>query len=109
MRHHSAKKRRKHAKKQQTRQAPVVSIAVESPSSPPRRSHLSGVILGALLSSFLIRGAKTLSLFPQHPEVDTSVRAQREGLAQIWREVGGCMWTAFDTETARIRANERQE
>lgn len=57
----------------------------------------------ALRDSEFMRGAATLTLFPQLPEVDSSPRAQREALAQIWRDVGGYVWSAYRQETETTR------
>ena len=57
----------------------------------------------------IVDGLASITLFPQHPRPDVSVRAQREDLAEIWREVGGYMWSAFNETTTQINDNVRKK
>ena len=100
---HSTKKRRKQRAK---RQLPQASTGVDA---TPKRRYLFVRWWGDIRRSAFVRGASTLTLFPQHPEVDFSVRAQREDLAEIWGEVHDCLRTAYGRETYRIREYERKK
>lgn len=77
---------------------------------PKQTERPRGMLAGLwydFCNSSIVRAAGTFTLFPQLPEVDSSMYAQREALARVWRDVGGFMWTAFDAETARIREHQK--
>ena len=84
-----------------------MQIAAPAAENSPR-AHIRR-LSDAVLGSAQIRGAASLTLFPQHPEVDSSNRAQREDLAQVWREVYDCLWTAYIKESDRICEYERKK
>ena len=103
----SAKKHRKRAKHRHSRAAAYAESAAVVAQSP-RFRRLSR-LWDAIRDSHFMRGASTLTLFPQHPEVDISVHAQRRDLAQTWREVYGCLWDAYYQESDRVREYERKK
>ena len=57
----------------------------------------------------IVDGLASITLFPQHPRPDVSMRAQREEIAQVWREVGGYMRTAINTLPSDIRNYEQKK
>ena len=80
----------------------------EVPETPLYR-RLFIRMMDSFRNSHFLRGVSTLTLFPQHPEMDFSVRTQRRELAENWREVYGCLWDAYHQESARIREYERKK
>ena len=103
---HSAKKRRKHAKRRLSYR--TSSQMTANPKSPLyRRLYIR--MMDSFRNSHFLRGASTLTLFPQHPEVDFSMYAQRKDLAEIWGEVHDCLRSARRQEFSRIREYERKK
>ena len=104
---HSAKKRRKHAKRRLSYR--TSSQMTANPKSPLyRRLYIR--MMDSFRNSHFLRGASTLTLFPQHPEVDFSMYGRNAGNSpKIGAKYTAVCGDAYHQESARIREYERKK